>query len=175
LITKKDLAVSILCTFCLTSALFSLGIVGSAEYDPWTDVTEDGRINVLDLIKVAGNLGTMGVNAKNVTIAGHTNKLAFTIQSRSVPAGLDYATPWILVDGYSKVTVCISTTSDLNSYRLDTANDGSVSVSFLVDSALNFPYYLVKTYDIPNREILITFENHAGTPKTVSIDVYLIP
>ena len=68
MITKKDLIVSILCTFCLTTVLLTMMPVQSAEWDPWTDVTEDGRINVLDLIKVAGNLGTMGDTTKNVNV-----------------------------------------------------------------------------------------------------------
>ncbi len=68
LITKKDLVVSVLCTFCLATVLFTMMPVQSAEWDPWLDVKEDGRINVLDLIKTASALGAMGDTTKNVNV-----------------------------------------------------------------------------------------------------------
>ena len=68
MVTKKDLVVSILCTFCLTTVLLTMMPVQSAEWNPWLDVTEDGRVNVLDLIKTAGALGTMGDTTKNVNV-----------------------------------------------------------------------------------------------------------
>lgn len=69
MITKKDLVVSILCTFCLTTVILTITPVKSAaEWDPWVDVREDGTINVLDLIKVAGSLGTSGNTTKNVNV-----------------------------------------------------------------------------------------------------------
>jgi len=74
LITKKDLVVSVLCTFCLTTVLFTMMPVQSAEWDPWLDVKEDGRINVLDLIKTAGALGTMGDTTKNVNVTNWPSK-----------------------------------------------------------------------------------------------------
>ena len=73
MITKKDLVVSILCTFCLTTVLLTMMPVQSAEWDPWVDVKEDGTINVLDLIKVAGSLGTSGDTTKNVNVTNWPN------------------------------------------------------------------------------------------------------
>jgi hypothetical protein len=69
LITKTKLLTAVLCTFCLTAALFSTMPVESAgTYDPWIDTNHDGRINVLDLIKVAGGIGTFGNPGLNVTV-----------------------------------------------------------------------------------------------------------
>ena len=69
MITKTKLLTAVLCTFCLTAVLFSTMPVESAgTYDPWIDTNHDGRINVLDLIKVAGGIGTFGNPGLNVTV-----------------------------------------------------------------------------------------------------------
>lgn len=57
--------------------LFSTIPVKSAGvYDPWVDVNHDGKINVLDLIKVATGLNTAGDPALNVTVANPFLKVA---------------------------------------------------------------------------------------------------
>jgi hypothetical protein len=67
--TKKDLIIAVTCTFCLTAAVLSLLPVGSqGEWNPWLDAREDGAINVLDLIKIAGALGTSGDTTRNVNV-----------------------------------------------------------------------------------------------------------
>jgi len=172
---KKDIIITALLTFCLTATIFMVATSNSAEYDPWVDLNGDGKIDIFDVVGMTSRYAATGNPAKNVTIAGHASKLAFTVETRPVPADSDYVTPWIPADGYSKLTVCMYTTSDLNWYRLDTTHNASSSVSFLVDSATNFAFVFVKTYDVPNRLARITFRNTALTPKTVSIDVYLIP
>ena len=69
MITKK-LMVAVLCTFCLTAALLSaVPVESAATYDPWVDVNHDGKINVLDLIKVAVGVGSSGNPSLNVTVA----------------------------------------------------------------------------------------------------------
>lgn len=75
MISRKDLIVAILCTFCLTMVLFTAAPVKStgSSYDPWVDVNHDGKINVLDLIKVALSTGTTGDPALNVNVANWPN------------------------------------------------------------------------------------------------------
>jgi hypothetical protein len=69
MITREGLTVAVLCTFCLTAVLFStIPANSAATYDPWIDTNHDGRINVLDLIKVAGGIGTTGNPGLNVTV-----------------------------------------------------------------------------------------------------------
>jgi len=60
--TKKDLVIVILATFCLTLTLFGviptrseLTIGTNPEYDPWTDINDDGVIN-------GGDLGLLGIS-----------------------------------------------------------------------------------------------------------------
>jgi hypothetical protein len=64
---KKDLAIAILATFCLTSTLFMIttsksqsGITASNEYDPWIDTNDDGIIDIFDLAKLALAFGAEG-------------------------------------------------------------------------------------------------------------------
>ena len=57
MVTKKDIAVAILATFCLTSTLFMIAPTRSQtetpEYDPWTDLNDDGIIDIFDIVQVA--------------------------------------------------------------------------------------------------------------------------
>jgi hypothetical protein len=75
MVTKRDLVIAALCTFCLTSALLTILPVGSnyktsgiGEYDPWVDINDDGRINILDAINLGSSFGTTGNPTKNVSV-----------------------------------------------------------------------------------------------------------
>jgi hypothetical protein len=176
---RKDLIVVALATFCLTATLFMVVLTRSADdpnWDPWVDIKEDGTVDIYDAITLANAYGTSGDPTKNVTIAGHANKLAFTV-STFVDTNGAYATEWIPIDGYSKVTVCIDFNEPvppiINFYTLYTAHYGGTA--FVVDQIANFGNSLVKTYDVPNQQIYVEIQNGPTYPATVTIDVYLIP
>ena len=59
---RKDLVIAILATFCLTSVLFSIPASSSGiwPYNPWWDITDDGKIDVQDIARVVGAFGTYG-------------------------------------------------------------------------------------------------------------------
>jgi hypothetical protein len=151
--------------------------VQSAEWNPWLDVKEDGRINVLDLIKTASALGTMGDTTKNVMIAGHANKLAYSVQDQTIPAHSSCYSPYISVDGYSKVTVNLQWIYGAeyvdNGYLL-VARHFNGTYTFRMDEATNITS-LVKTYDVPNQEILVMILNYDTAPRYFCLDVYLKP
>jgi len=180
---KKDMIIVALATFCLTSTLFMIFPTRSAEpYSPWADVSgptigePDGTINMRDINYEILRFNTFGDTTKNVTIAGHANKLAFTVSTHLDTNGA-YATGWIPIDGYSKVTVCIDNKEPvppiINFYTLYTAHYGGTA--FVVDQIANFGNSLVKTYDVPNQQIYVEFQNGPTYPADITIDVYLIP
>jgi len=175
LITRKDLVVSILCTFCLTTVLLTMMPVQSAEWDPWLDVKEDGRINVLDLIKTASALGTMGDTTKNVTVKNWpANKLAYYYADIMLPSQTE-ASPWISVNEYSRIVVCIHVITAIpNEYRLVAATN-ALTFELYVDTQINFGENLYKTYDAPNDQIRVLFSNNDVFERPFYVTVYLIP
>ena len=64
MVTKKDLIIAILGTFCLTSTLFmimpSRSPSSNGAYDPWMDLNDDGVIDSTDLGLLGANWGTLG-------------------------------------------------------------------------------------------------------------------
>jgi len=73
MVTRKDLIIAVLATFCLTATLFMIiptksnpGI--SPQYDPWVDINDDGTIDIFDAINLAGTFGTSGDPTKNVNV-----------------------------------------------------------------------------------------------------------
>jgi hypothetical protein len=177
---RKDVVIAVLATFCLTSTLFmittSKSQSGVGEYNPWADYNGDGTIDIFDIVPVAVSFGATGDSTKNVTIAGHANKLAYSVEEQPVAAGGYFITPYISVDGYSKMTICTSwysPPSSFNDYLLF-AQHSNGSSPFGVDRQTNITDF-VKTYDVPNQEIAIEFFNYGATQSYVWIDVYLIP
>jgi hypothetical protein len=142
-------------------------------YDPWSDIDDSGKIDMKDIGNVAARFMTSGDSAKNVTIAGHANKLAYSIENQPVPSGVIFSTPNIPVDGYSKMTVCIYASTNINEYDLTAQHTGG-SRDFQVDTVINFTNYLVKTYDVPNQEIIIIYFNNDVVLQSIALDVYLI-
>jgi hypothetical protein len=174
---RKDVIFAILTIFSLCVLIFAvIPIRSGLPYDPWTDINEDGVINMKDIANAAAQFMATGDPTKNVTITGHANKLAYSIEEQPVAAGGYFLSPYISVDGYSKVTVCINDynpPSTFNHYELGARHFNSSSEPFGVDKQLNITS-LVKTYDVPNQEIVIAFYNYKSTQSSVWIDVYLI-
>ena len=170
---RKDLVIAVLVTFCLTTTLFMVKASWSGgEWDPWVDIKEDGTVDIYDAITLANAYGTSGDTTKNVTIVGHASKLAYNITT-SVPAGQQFTTPWILVDGYSKISVCVYNVAAIDSYSLTTRHTGYIS-EWYVDHQVNATGDIVKTYDVPNQEIRIICENNDAGSRTLSLDIYLL-
>jgi len=68
---RRDVLIAVLATFCLTSALFAVKPIGSQttrQYDPWSDMNDDGVIDIRDLAYAGRLFGTTGDPTKNVVI-----------------------------------------------------------------------------------------------------------
>jgi hypothetical protein len=145
----------------------------SAEYDPWVDLNDDGKIDIFDVVGMTSRYGATGDSAKNVTMAGHATKLAYFISGQSVSAGSSWTSGWIHVGGYSKVTICLYTSALECLFRLDAHHNGLFA--FYVDYQNKTIYHnFVKTYDVPSELIQIFFLNHDSMTRVLSFDVYLI-
>jgi hypothetical protein len=89
MVTKKDLIIAVLSTFCLTATLFVIMPTRSAstqdnglEYDPWEDVNGDGKIDILDIVNLSNSYGATGNPTKNVNVTNWPEALMPT-KSRS--------------------------------------------------------------------------------------------
>lgn len=47
---------------------FLVGLTASAPYDPWYDLDENGKIDIFDVVRIAGTYGTTGDPGKNVSV-----------------------------------------------------------------------------------------------------------
>jgi hypothetical protein len=175
MVTKKDIVIAIIATFCLTASMFMVTTSRSqtgSEYDPWADYNADGVIDIFDIVPVALTFGTAGDSTKNVTITNWpTSKLAYSIET-SVGAVAGFETPYISVAGYSKICICIWNDAAQDQYWLYACHAGGWS--FTADYAENMPNDLVKTYDVPNEQIRVRFFNHDAGSRYLKLDVYLI-
>jgi hypothetical protein len=70
MVTKKDLVIAVLATFCLTATILMVVPIRSStnSYDPWLDYNGDGKINLQDLVQFANSYGTTGDPTRNVYV-----------------------------------------------------------------------------------------------------------
>jgi hypothetical protein len=168
MVTKRVLIAAVLATFCLTATLFMIVPTRSqsGSYDPWTDINGDGKIDMADISMAIDGFMSSGDATKPVNITGHATELI--VLASGLPISGSWASPNILVDGYSKVTVSISgsSSSTFRLYGYDGTN------SFLEETV--YPVIssgFVKTYDVPNQYIWISI---SAASVTIYVDVYLV-
>ena len=172
-VSKSTFANLVIAAFLLASP-FLIGASSSGlwPYEPWWDVNADGVIDIQDVARVSGAFGTFGDSTKNVTVAGHANKLAYSISDQYIVEDGSFSTPWISVDGYSKVSISLYTSSTNNQYVLMAKHtDGFV---FRVDAMDNVTFHFSKAYDIPNELISVFYQDYSGFESWIYIDIYLI-
>jgi len=177
---RKDVVIAVLATFCLTSTLFmittSKSQSGVGEYNPWADYNGDGTIDIFDIVPVAVSFGATGDSTKNVTIAGHANKLAYSVRNVVIPATGWFTSDPILVDDYSKMTISLAFTEPEFDYWLWSWHSNS-SFAFVADEFDETALGVVncKTYDVVNMYIMVRVRNPGAFEGYLSLDVYLIP
>jgi hypothetical protein len=109
MVTKKNLVIAVLVTFCLTAIIFMVIPIRSSinPYDPWLDYDENGKINLEDLVRFANSYGTTGDPTKNVNV---TNLHNYEIQTGTInfSSSISYATPTIFCGGYSRISMLLA-------------------------------------------------------------------
>jgi len=173
---RKDLIIAVLLTFCLTATLSMIATTRSQEYNPWSDINGDGKIDILDVVKVTGIYGTTGDSTKNVTIAGRASKLITLANGEPIPAISWFTSDPISVDGYSKISISIGFTEPEFDYYLWTGHDPSNTL-FVADQGDETTLGRIncKTYDVMNTYIKIRVRNPGAYEGYLNLDVYLIP
>ena len=178
MIMKKHVLVAVLVTFCLTFVLFGISPTRSASnpYDPWLDTNDDGVINMRDIGAACSAFGASGDPAKNVTIAGHANKLVIAASQEFLDVGQYFDSAPILVDGYSKVSINVYLTNSGIDYYLLCSHEAAPAWWFEVDYRRETDWAgFSKTYDVMNKYLFIKVFNIGSLSSLLSIDVYLIP
>ena len=121
---RKYLALAISIILCLGATLFLITPTTSqtiGQYDPWADINDDGRINILDAIKLGTSFGTAGNPTRNVNVTNWPTEPPYIIQSVTLNCtftSLDIdsetgyyryygysTTPVIYVGGYSRMWI----------------------------------------------------------------------
>lgn len=77
MVMKRYLVIAVLCTFFLTSAILTILPVGSQadKYNPWLDIDDSGRINILDCILVADAFGSSGTPIDKTALLDLENRV----------------------------------------------------------------------------------------------------
>jgi len=136
MVTKRDLVIAVLCTFCLTFTLFTILPTGSnnktsgtGEYDPWLDYNDDGIVDYRDINPAARAFGTTGDPTKNVTVTNFPLDEEGNLRVNAVPRG----NLTLCQDG-QKIVVIDTYEKGLTANIYDSTNWWNVYESFFVFS-----------------------------------------
>jgi hypothetical protein len=177
---KKDIVLAILASFCLAVTLFSLAPVRSAQpYDPWSDIDDNGKIDMKDIGNVAARFMTAGDSTKNVTVTNwpvDRPSLNQTLGSGILPANGMWWSEQADIDGYrtyylyvQSVSVPIGAcyvyfTAGGIEGREDKGNLGGPSI------------FILGPYDVKGLKIrVLLFSGSSVDDGPVSVGLYALP
>ncbi len=145
----------------------------SQQYNPWSDLNGDGKIDILDVVGVTGIYATTGDPTKSVIISGHVTKQLYN-HTEYLSTGSNYfISPWISVEGYSKFSVCIATGFTMNSFYVAVSHVDGLA-GYILDGKSNFGYEFVKTYDVANQLIEVVITNNDVMGGEFVLEIYAI-
>jgi hypothetical protein len=112
---KRELIIAVLSTLCLITTLFTvLPTNSSYEYDPWTDIDNDGSIDMADISIVIDNFMTSGTPMNKTalllevqTARAHNETYSTSLETRS---GYDWS--WQDISGMT-VQITLETSCTL--------------------------------------------------------------
>jgi hypothetical protein len=168
LVVKKKLLVVALAAFCLAAAFLLASPTRSSTslggYDPWLDVDDNGKINIVDITVIARAFGSSGtpinktamlldlqdkidsLNASLHDLESRTATLELANSVTNYNTGIATTTStgavWVDMDGTS-VTISVNKTSDLliffSAMLSVNPTDDSMRLRALVDSQIASP------------------------------------
>lgn len=106
---RKSLAIGVVLGFLLAGLVFAVLPVGSqtspkAQYDPWADLNDDGKISMDEIVKACELFGTTGDPAKRVIISGH--EAYYEVRSGTVTSPSYYY--YFNTTGWDRISVVIN-------------------------------------------------------------------
>jgi len=124
---RKNMIFAVLTTFCLSALMFTvIPIRSGLPYDPWADIDANGKIDMKDIGNVASQFGTAGDSTKNVNVTNWPSQQnvgsygsSTLTQNITIPAKTS-GNINILTDGYSRMTLGLTSSIDLNPITINT-------------------------------------------------------
>jgi hypothetical protein len=138
MVKNRDLVVAVLVTFCLTAMLFTVRISRSqnlGQYDPFLDITDDGKILIDDVAWVSKAFGTKGHNVTKASLlydSGWINLTGQTNQTYTLTHNLNLTSTDMIVDARQKTQTWNNTYGGTNadvSDALVQTNDGGYATA----------------------------------------------
>lgn len=115
---RKDLILAVLTTLCLSIVLFSVLPSNSGlPYDPWTDIDDNGKIDMKDVGAVASRFATSGDSTKTVRISGYDSSTSW--QNITIPPHAS-GNINITTGNYSRVTLGLTASNGSGQMNLGT-------------------------------------------------------
>jgi hypothetical protein len=191
---RRDLIIAIMLTFCLTASIFMVATSNSAEYDPWEDIDDDGKISIFDIVNLTNSYGATGNATKNVAVtnwpdannANVTNwprseDILIWYQDEILDGAYQYS-PHYYSNGYSKIHMRMYVGA------LAVGESCTFWVITPLRNANHTSYYPIPAYtqifnstyvrtavtvDVPSDEFYFGFDAAAGTSCIVSLAFYM--
>lgn len=169
---RKDAIITILATFCLSFLILVVVPIKSGQpYDPWTDIDENGKIDMRDIGTVASRFGTSGEPTRTVNVINSH----FEWYSREVIEPRSY---WSFLNdtaGYRQVNIRMTSNDTVNVALyfgiLDT-NQQYITAQDLFDIQADETVF--KTYEVKGPTLqLYVFNPSATTVASLFIAVYV--
>ncbi|MCJ7423420.1 hypothetical protein MUP01_04025 [Candidatus Bathyarchaeota archaeon] len=192
----KNIVVAVLVTFCLTALLFMVVPVGSQgahSYDPWWDLTGDGKIDIADIARISASYGASGDPTRNVSVTNWPSEMNINItnwdqwsqtargtlskyvDSVVLPSPYERAfTDYVSLDGFTKYMLYFNMTgSSLAAYSLCYFRNAGVEAwgeQFTVYPGQS----MCGWYDVKGPEMRVALTNSAVGNATIGISIYAV-
>jgi hypothetical protein len=188
MVTRKDLIIAVLATFCLTAMIFMVIPIRSSinPYDPWLDYNEDGKISLQDLILLANSYGTTGDPTKDVTITSLNHYSSEENVAVQPPAGQSSGTyRYFSIEGFRQVSLyvgALNSTShslwiQMGSYNNKTGEAYYQTFSEIIPTitGTTFATAYIETFAVQGPELRVVIWPGFGqtSPEWVALAVYV--
>jgi hypothetical protein len=152
----------------LLAPMLLVAVSSSAPYDPWSDLDENGKIDIFDLVKIAGAYATTGDPARNVTIAGYASKMGSSGQGIAPYGGYTFEVTG--TEGFHAISVGIDP-----DYGVDVQIQWHVGgLTYTVDTYhVDGGTETLRRYDVQGDSLLVAVLNSGSSSNMVWLDWYL--